>query len=95
MEQRPLTQRERLDVVNAVQTLVGRLDRVVGADAILTAYRLVAERVREEFAARYVPPPPAPPPVPLPSYRRLPPPPPTFEARAAPARESEPFDPFA
>lgn len=87
MSGRALTQAERVAIVNAVQTLVGRIDRVVGADALFAAYGLVAERVRAEFAARYVPEAsPAPVQPRAPTYQMLP-------RRVEP--EPAEFDPFA
>lgn len=97
MNQRALTQRERVDVVNAVQALVGRLDRVVDSDALFAAYQLVGERIRAEFSTRYVPGPPASPQRVPTTYRALPPPPAWEQppARAGPYQDAASFDPFA
>lgn len=84
---RQLTEDERIAIINAVQALVGRLDRAIPSDGRQAAYRAAAELFKHEYQLRYgqraqemnAP------------LRVLPAPPPTFYP---PVRQMPAFDPF-
>ncbi len=87
---RELTESERVTIINAVQTLVGRLDRAIPGDARQVAYKAAADLFTHEYRLRYAPQ--APPPEDY--IRAVAPPPPVFYPPVPQRLTSRnPFDP--
>jgi hypothetical protein len=56
MPREELTEQERVTLINAVQTFVGRLDRVIPDDVRPAAYRAAVRLVLREYQMRYATP---------------------------------------
>ena len=95
---RPLTEDERVTLINAVQGIVGRMDRTMPADAREEAYKFAVRLLMREYRLRYQPEQDGAPPLTYevqvrpapPQYSPPPQYPPTYRIPAA-----ESFNPFA